>query len=305
MNSPKAITSPEWFSGSPEKLIIASCDASYFSYLASQAWASGDSAEEFSWLGKYREFYGTSWKICSVLRISNQVVAILSDGETVVVAESGTDGIGDWPSNLMFRRVRTDWANGKVARGYAKQSEISVVPISCVLDSIFESFPGIKRIVFTGHSKGGAAAACTSSRIVASPGIDKILVMISPPKPGNSEFAKFAESECSKAYTIGRAVNGKVDGVMRFPLTSGGASHVGSHGGEIGVVSDRGMLWGKGVYDEYRELDKVRWWNYPIKLVSALRGVRAHDLVDTRNLVWKSMMAKQGNTNTQGDRNVN
>jgi len=126
-------------------------------------------------------------------------------GNTVEVVFRGSANIANWIENIDVFQVDYPGVSGaEVHQGfYDDYTELNPVLKTTVL-SVVSSTPGITRVVFTGHSLGGALATHAAIDIGPSlpAGVSWLLYTFGSPRVGNQAFANHVNAVVPTSYRI-------------------------------------------------------------------------------------------------------
>lgn len=108
--------------------------------------------------------------------------------DTIVIAFKGSSSIKDFFYNINTTLITTEDIKGKIHKGFyellAKGNTVDK------LSNLIENYPDETKVVFTGHSLGGALASLMASYCQNKFGSDKIsLVTFGSPRVGNYNFS--------------------------------------------------------------------------------------------------------------------
>lgn len=136
-----------------------------------------------------------------------------------VVAFRGSSSALDWVHNLIvpMRHVPTLPRNARAHSGFLCQ----YLSIHSDLAAAIQD-ADVDRVVFCGHSLGGALAAIAAAMLSLPPDVAKCLVTFGAPRPGNAGLAALVTKACSVCT---RVVHDR-DIVPTMPLRCTGYAHV-------------------------------------------------------------------------------
>lgn len=127
-----------------------------------------------------------------------------------VVVFRGSDGNADWLDNFKFNKMFADWKwFGKpcsVHKGFFKQ-------FLSIRSLVFEQIKNADKIIFCGHSLGGAIATLFSAYCSRRLGIDVGCITFGSPRVGDAKFKKIFDKLVPNSH---RYVYGE-DSVCKVP----------------------------------------------------------------------------------------
>ncbi|KAH6586629.1 hypothetical protein BASA50_000341 [Batrachochytrium salamandrivorans] len=172
-------------------------------------------------------------------KITAGIVAIQPSSKTIVVAFRGVNYLSDWITNIQFTKWPAPWLNdGDVSTNhkrvpFPKDLEVHSGFQSAYLDirslmmtsirTAQKKYPGFK-LVFTGHSLGGALASLATADYVNHESGDTSNVSVytyGEPRVGNSQWADWFDSLSITSYRV----TSQGDPVPRLPPYMMGYSH--------------------------------------------------------------------------------
>ncbi len=162
---------------------------------------------------------------------------IAIQGDAVVLAFRGTDGLADAKTDIKARKDRRPWLTGRAHRGFLGALEHVWPSIYAALSQAEESAaPMPLRIYVCGHSLGGALATLAAARLSRLCFAVTGCYVYGCPRVGNRAFARSLD----RAYLPGKyfRVNNNNDIVTRLPPWLFGYRHA----GERCHITDGGRL---------------------------------------------------------------
>lgn len=131
--------------------------------------------------------------------------------DTVIFAFKGSSSIKDFLYNINTVLIPVEEVKGKIHKGFYNLL-MKNKTLSSISKLIF-NYPASTKIIFTGHSLGGALASLMASYCQNKFGIDKIsLCTFGSPRVGNSEFCE-SVSNCHRVV-----INEDPIALLPFPL---------------------------------------------------------------------------------------
>ena len=213
------------------------------------------------------------WGFDSVKALSrgpNHVI-VLCNREHILVAFRGTDGLSDWFTNLNILYKRSPLGAGFVHRGFMKATASFWPDLQ---QHILKMRDNDQRIVFTGHSLGGALALLASLKCHFSDGLPIAgLYTFGQPPIGTVAFSLKFRERCP--FRLYRFVN-QTDAVSAAPIIT-----LLDHVGEVRYFDTEGTLWeGKPPW-RTRFADSIR----APRLHGGLAQFGAHSMKDYVDLI--------------------
>lgn len=142
--------------------------------------------------------YEESPKLGYLLRAENAEVLVWSDSKRLIFAFRGTQVTSGWSwsdilDNILMRLVGVGLSNRfSVHEGYLSYFN----HLESLVQEVIQQNPG-KRVIFTGHSLGGAVAAVAGSFIDCYS-----CYTFGAPKSGDNEFRKFWQTSLARLYRV-------------------------------------------------------------------------------------------------------
>lgn len=144
---------------------------------------------------------------------------VIANQEALIVTFRGTESrIDDWVTNADTTKINR--FGGQIHKGFAEAMD-SV--FSELVKAILDYHTGSQKIIFCGHSLGGALAVLTVARLLENQIKADVLYTFGQPRVGDSYFAMKFNLSFEKYYRI---VNYQ-DVVVRIPPGASGFEHAG------------------------------------------------------------------------------
>lgn len=151
---------------------------------------------------------------------------LLKSPNQLTVAIAGSDDWEDWRNNFLGGWVPLDDRGRRQARtGFVVHADL----VSAVLHNS-PTYRAARRIVFVGHSLGGAVAQLLAEQANRTPGVTARALVFNSPRAGNAAFARELRRRVRHVWNIGDAVphgpsslkgNRHVPGAARFLACDG------------------------------------------------------------------------------------
>ncbi len=137
----------------------------------------------------------------------------------VWVIVRGTDDLRDLKNDMQCGMCESAWAPGHVHDGFIHTVEMNVFSVYRAIQSFADK--GVEKVVFTGHSRGGAIAAIMASNLrFLSWKVD--ILTYGAPRYCDAEFAEYLENRLQMTLTAYELPKDPVTGVP--PTTMGFAA---------------------------------------------------------------------------------
>jgi triacylglycerol lipase len=200
---------------------------------------------------------------------------VLCNRSDIVVAFRGTDAWNDWLTNLNILYKRSPLGSGFVHRGFMKATASFWPELQQHLVKIRDND---QRIVFTGHSLGGALALLASLKCHFDDGLPiSGLYTFGQPPIGTVAFSLRFREQCP--FRLYRFVN-QTDAVAAAPIIT-----LLDHVGEVRYFDTAGKLWEGDPPWRTRLLDQIR----APHLHGGLSQFGAHSMKDYVDLIARSL----------------
>ncbi|KXN64659.1 alpha/beta-hydrolase, partial [Conidiobolus coronatus NRRL 28638] len=128
-------------------------------------------------------------------------LAVNNGQKAIIVGFRGTQDITNWIGNVNISftnaNLPSPFQNADIHSGFNKMTNVLLPSVEAALSSAKAKYPNYK-IIFTGHSLGGAIATLTAYRLAQKNviGWDRVnLITFGQPRVGDPEFASFLNTK--------------------------------------------------------------------------------------------------------------
>ncbi|KXN65442.1 alpha/beta-hydrolase, partial [Conidiobolus coronatus NRRL 28638] len=128
-------------------------------------------------------------------------LAINKGQKSIIISFRGSQNIANWIGNIniLFTNANlpSPFQNADIHSGFNKMTNVLLPSVESALKSAISKYPSYK-VIFTGHSLGGAIATLTAYRLAQKNviGWDRVnLITYGQPRVGDPDFASFLNTK--------------------------------------------------------------------------------------------------------------